>query len=58
MPPIGGETGKQNTGINAQLWLWNQPKEILNNPQLLSGKPVLTDFTLNLEAINGILLIS
>jgi len=51
MPPIGGETGKQNAGINAQLWLWNQPKEILNNPQFLSGKPVLTDFTLDLEAI-------
>jgi Uma2 family endonuclease len=26
MPPTGGETGKQNAGINAQLWLWNQQK--------------------------------
>ncbi len=24
MPPTGGETGKHNSNINAQLWLWNQ----------------------------------
>ena len=24
MPPTGGETGKKNSSINAQLWLWNQ----------------------------------
>ena len=24
MPPTGGETGKKNSRINAQLWLWNQ----------------------------------
>ncbi len=23
MPPTGGETGKRNSSINAQLWLWN-----------------------------------
>lgn len=28
MPPTGGETGKQNSGINAQLWLWNQQKKL------------------------------
>jgi len=27
MPPTGGETGKQNAGINAQLWLWNQQNQ-------------------------------
>ena len=24
MPPTGGETGKRNASLNAQLWLWNQ----------------------------------
>jgi Uma2 family endonuclease len=24
MPPTGGETGRRNSSINAQLWLWNQ----------------------------------
>ena len=24
MPPTGGKTGKRNSSINAQLWLWNQ----------------------------------
>ncbi len=24
MPPTGGATGKRNSSINAQLWLWNQ----------------------------------
>ncbi len=24
MPPTGGETGKKNSNINAQLWLWNE----------------------------------
>lgn len=24
MPPTGGETGKRNASINAQLWLWNE----------------------------------
>ncbi len=28
MPPIGGETGKRNSNINAQLWLWNQQAKL------------------------------
>ncbi|PNW54671.1 UNVERIFIED_CONTAM: hypothetical protein BEN50_09150 [Euhalothece sp. KZN 001] len=28
MHPTGGETGKQNSGINAQLWLWNQQTKL------------------------------
>ncbi|NJK99155.1 MAG: Uma2 family endonuclease [Spirulinaceae cyanobacterium SM2_1_0] len=27
MPPTGGETGRRNASINAQLWLWNQQTE-------------------------------
>ena len=28
MPPTGGETGKRNSSINAQLWLWNQKTQL------------------------------
>ncbi len=28
MPPTGGETGKRNSSINAQLWLWNQQHKL------------------------------
>ena len=28
MPPTGGETGKRNSSINAQLWLWNQQRQL------------------------------
>ncbi|HEY9693678.1 MAG TPA: Uma2 family endonuclease [Oculatellaceae cyanobacterium] len=28
MPPTGGETGKRNSNINAQLWLWNQQTQL------------------------------
>ncbi|GAB4544202.1 MAG: Uma2 family endonuclease [Pleurocapsa sp.] len=28
MPPTGGETGKHNSNINAQLWLWNQQTKL------------------------------
>ena len=28
MPPTGGETGKYNSNINAQLWLWNQQTKL------------------------------
>ena len=28
MPPTGGETGKTNSNINAQLWLWNEQTEL------------------------------
>jgi len=28
MPPTGGETGKSNAGITAQLWLWNQQTKL------------------------------
>jgi Uma2 family endonuclease len=28
MPPTGGETGKKNSSINAQLWLWNQQEQL------------------------------
>ncbi|MDJ0900850.1 MAG: Uma2 family endonuclease [Xenococcus sp. MO_188.B8] len=28
MPPTGGATGKINSSINAQLWLWNQQYEL------------------------------
>lgn len=28
MPPTGGETGKKNSSINAQLWLWNQQSKL------------------------------
>ena len=28
MPPTGGETGTRNAGINAQLWMWNESKEL------------------------------
>lgn len=28
MHPTGGETGKQNSGIIAQLWLWNQTTKL------------------------------
>ena len=28
MPPTGGETGKRNSSINAQLWLWNQQNKL------------------------------
>ncbi len=28
MPPTGGETGKRNSSINAQLWLWNQQNQL------------------------------
>ncbi|KST68052.1 Uma2 family endonuclease [Mastigocoleus testarum] len=28
MPPTGGETGKTNSNINAQIWLWNEQKQL------------------------------
>ncbi|AFZ30196.1 protein of unknown function DUF820 [Gloeocapsa sp. PCC 7428] len=28
MPPTGGETGNRNAGITAQLWLWNDQKQL------------------------------
>lgn len=28
MPPTGGETGKRNSTINAQLWLWNEQNQL------------------------------
>ncbi len=28
MPPTGGETGRRNSSINAQLWLWNQQHKL------------------------------
>jgi len=28
MPPTGGETGRRNVGITAQLWLWNQTTQL------------------------------
>lgn len=28
MPPTGGGTGKGNSGINAQLWFWNQQTKL------------------------------
>ena len=28
MSPTGGETGKQNSGITAQLWIWNQQTKL------------------------------
>lgn len=28
MPPTGGETGKRNSTINAQLWLWNEENQL------------------------------
>jgi len=28
MPPTGGETGKTNASITAQLWLWNEQKRL------------------------------
>ncbi len=28
MSPTGGETGKQNSGITAQLWLWNRQTKL------------------------------
>ena len=28
MPPTGGETGKRNSSLNAQLWLWNDKTEL------------------------------
>lgn len=28
MPPTGGETGKWNAGVTAQLWLWNQQTKL------------------------------
>lgn len=28
MPPTGGETGKQNSAINAQLWFWNEQTQL------------------------------
>lgn len=28
MPPTGGETGKTNSNINAQLWLWNEQTQL------------------------------
>lgn len=28
MPPTGGETGRQNARINAQLWLWNEQTQL------------------------------
>ena len=28
MPPTVGETGKRNSSINAQLWLWNQKTQL------------------------------
>jgi Uma2 family endonuclease len=28
MPPTGGETGKRNSSLNAQLWMWNQHSKL------------------------------
>ncbi len=28
VPPTGGETGRHNAGITAQLWLWNAQKQL------------------------------
>jgi len=28
MPPTGGETGKRNSTLNAQLWLWNEQTQL------------------------------
>lgn len=28
MPPTGGETGKSNSTINAQIWLWNDQNQL------------------------------
>ena len=28
MPPTGGSTGKRNSSLNAQLWLWNQQTQL------------------------------
>lgn len=28
MPPTGGETGKRNSSLNAQLWLWNEQTQL------------------------------
>jgi len=28
MPPTGGETGKRNSNINVQLWLWNERTQL------------------------------
>jgi Uma2 family endonuclease len=28
MSPTGGGTGRRNSGINAQLWLWNQQTQL------------------------------
>ena len=28
MPPTGGETGKTNSNINAQIWFWNEQKQL------------------------------
>ena len=28
MPPTGGETGKINSNINAQIWFWNEQKQL------------------------------
>ncbi|BAY62333.1 hypothetical protein NIES22_24070 [Calothrix brevissima NIES-22] len=28
MPPTGGETGKRNSTINAQLWVWNEQNQL------------------------------
>ncbi|OAB62054.1 hypothetical protein AY599_17170 [Leptolyngbya valderiana BDU 20041] len=28
MPPSGSETGRQNLGLSAQLWLWNQQTQL------------------------------
>ncbi len=27
MPPTGGETGRRNSSLNAQLWMWNQQEK-------------------------------
>ncbi len=28
MPPTGGETGRSNSSINAQIWFWNESKQL------------------------------
>ncbi|WP_414623895.1 Uma2 family endonuclease [Calothrix sp. CCY 0018] len=28
MPPTGGETGRSNSSINAQIWFWNEQKQL------------------------------
>jgi Uma2 family endonuclease len=28
MPPTGGETGRSNSGINAQIWFWNEQNQL------------------------------